>query len=123
MERRDLAKDYADLQSKLQQDAPEESPDLSKGIFGHEDIANAFNAGRESVVENMPDLEWRQVHCFGKETLEAYPLGASFKIEFSGMEFDVHCNCHFITRVLSLSAAKQAADKHYREMVKQALGL
>jgi len=92
-------------------------------VFTEEDIEAAFNAGRESVVNNMPELVWTQVHYLGKETLNAYPLGASFKIEFSGMEFNVYCNYHFVTRAPSISFAKQASDKHYKEMIKQALGL
>ena len=65
MKQKDLAEKYADLQYKIQQDTPEESPDLSKGIFGHENIVNAFNAGRESVVENIPGLEWNEEDRFG----------------------------------------------------------
>lgn len=91
--------------------------------FTFDDIKAAFNAGRESVVENIPELKWRQVHYLGKETLNAYTLCASFKIEFSGMEFNVYCNYHFVASALSISFAKQAADNHYRRMVKQALGL
>lgn len=91
--------------------------------FTFDDIKAAFNAGRESIVENIPELKWGQVHYLGKETLNAYTLGASFKIEFSGMEFNVYCNYHFVTSALSISFAKQAADNHYRRMVKQALGL
>lgn len=92
-------------------------------LYQGNDIEAAFNAGRESVVENMPELKWGQVHYLGKETLNAYTLGASFKIEFSGMGFNVYCNYHFVTSTLSISFAKQAADNHYRRMVKQALGL
>lgn len=92
-------------------------------LYQENDIKAAFNAGRESVVEDMPELKWGQVHYLGKETLKAYTLGASFKIEFSGMEFKVYCNDHFVTNALSISFAKQAADNHYRRMVKQALGI
>ena len=83
----------------------------------------AFEGGRLSVLDNIPKLEWGVVHYLGKETLRAYPLGAYFKIEFVGMEFDVHCNEHFVTRTLSLSDAKQAAYLHYKNIVKKALGL
>lgn len=83
----------------------------------------AFEGGRQSVLDNIPELVWGDVHYLGKETLRAYPLGAYFKIEFVGMEFDVHCNEHFITRTLSLSDAKQAAYLHYKNIVRKALGL
>lgn len=83
----------------------------------------AFEGGRLSVIDNIPELEWGVVHYLGKETLSAYPLGAYFKIEFVGMEFEVHCNENFVTRHLSLSDAKQAALLHYKNIVKKALGL
>ena len=83
----------------------------------------AFEGGRLSVIDNIPELEWGVVHYLGKETLSAYPLGAYFKIEFVGMEFEVHCNENFVTRTLSLSDAKQAALLHYKNIVKKALGL
>lgn len=122
MKQKDLAKEYATARLQGRLSGNEVSFSENK-VFTEEDIKAAFNAGRESVLENMPELKWTQVHCLGKETLNAYPLGASFKIEFSGMEFNVYCNDHFVTRALSISFAKQASDKHYREMVKQALGL
>lgn len=83
----------------------------------------AFEGGIQSVLDNIPELVWEDVHYLGKETLRAYPLGAYFKIEFVGMEFDVHCNEHFVTRTLSLSDAKQAAYLHYKNIVRKALGL
>ena len=122
MTQKDLAKHYttARLQGRL---SGNEVSFSENTVFTEEDIEAAFNAGRDSVVENMPELKWGQVHYLGKETLNAYTLGASFKIEFSGMEFKVYCNDHFVTNALSISFAKQAADNHYRRMVKQALGL
>lgn len=122
MKQKDLAKEYADLQYKIQQDAPEESPDLSKGVFGHEDIVNAFNAGRESVVENIPELEWREKICRDEHFLEAYALGAYYLIKIY-YEFSVACNYRHFASYTSLTAAKQAAKEHYKELIKQALGL
>ena len=121
MKQKDLAEEYAVKDyERLNGSEPIFEDNLCFSII---DIKAAFNAGRESVVENMPDLKWGQVHYLGKETLNAYTLGASFKIEFSGMEFKVYCNYHFVASALSISFAKQAADNHYRRMVKQALGL
>ena len=91
----------------------------------HAELAakTAFEGGIQSVLDNIPELVWEDVHYLGKETLRAYPLGAYFKIEFVGMEFNVHFNEHFVTRTLSLSDAKQAAILHYKNIVKKALGL
>lgn len=120
-EKKDLAEKYAHKAFlKRNRSNPMSIHDL---CFSVTDIKAAFSAGRESVVESLPELKWGQVHYLGKETLNAYTLGASFKIEFSGMEFKVYCNYHFVTSALSISFAKQAADNHYRRMVKQALGL
>ena len=122
MKQKDLAEEY--LTKAKENDIyfkDGKFPNMS--LYQEKDIRAAFNAGRESVVENIPELKWGQVHYLGKETLNAYTLGASFKIEFSGMEFKVYCNYHFVASALSISFAKQAADNHYRRMVKQALGL
>ena len=122
MKQKNLAKEYADLQYKIQQDAPEESPDLSKGVFGHEDIVNAFNAGRESVAESMPKLKWSKV--FKNETYLAVTVFNWFyRIEFVYNEFHLFCNGYFISCYISLSDAKQAANEHYKKQIKQALGI
>lgn len=57
---KDLAKEYADLQCKIPQDTPEKGSNLLNGVFGYEDLANAFNAGRESVVEDIPGLIFKE---------------------------------------------------------------
>lgn len=124
MKQKDLAEEYADLQYKIQQDAPEESPDLSKGVFGHEDIVNAFNAGRESVLESMPGLVW---NCFCEGLKEFYascPIGWCYKVSYKVNEFVLFCNDCFLGRFLSFEEAKQAANEHYKKQrIKQALGL
>lgn len=77
---KDLAKEYADLQCKIQQDTPEESPDLSKGIFGHEDLVNAFNAGRESIVEDIPGLVFKECADMGVEYIAETIFDYSYRI-------------------------------------------
>ena len=120
MKKKDLAEQYADLQYKIQQDTPEESPDLSKGIFGHEDIVNAFNAGRESVVENMPELEWKGYAPFihaatpiGRYNIDNFGI---WLLRFNGKEIPLS------TGGSSLEEAKQAANEDYKKRIKQALG-
>lgn len=80
----------------------------------------AFNAGRESVVENIPELKWRKAKG---DFLEAYALGAYYLIKLKHIEFYVAYNYNFIAKHLSLSEAKHAANEHYKELIKQALGL
>lgn len=85
------------------------------------DIKAAFNAGRESVVDSMPELEWREKICRDEYYLEAYALGAYYLIRLRGLEFHIACNYKHLKSCMSLSAAKQAAKEHHKELIKQAL--
>lgn len=119
---KDLAKEYA--LARLQDRFNEvEWPFLENRVFTEEDIKDAFNAGRKSVVENMPELEWREVFYEGRSYFAAYPLGFSYKIEFVYNEFQIFCNYNYIATYLSLSEAKQAANEDYKQRIKKALGL
>lgn len=91
-------------------------------LFQGNDIKAAFNAGRESVVESLPELEWREKICRDEHFLEAYALGAYYLIKIK-YEFNVACNYRHVASYKSLTAAKQAAKEHYKELIKQALGL
>ena len=92
-------------------------------LFQENDIKAAFNAGRKSVVENIPELEWREVFYEGRSYFAAYPLGFSYKIEFVYNEFQIFCNYNYIASYLSLSEAKQAANEDYKQRIKQVLYL
>lgn len=61
---KDLAKEYAQERLSERKNGNEISFE-DKAIFTVEDIENAFNAGRESVVENMPELKWNNEDRFG----------------------------------------------------------
>ena len=91
-------------------------------LYQEKDIEAAFNAGRVSVVESLPELEWREKICRDEHFLEAYALGAYYLIKIK-YEFNVACNYRHIASYTSLTAAKQAAKEHYKELIKQALGL
>ena len=121
MRNKDLAKEYAF--ARLQGRRSENEISFSENrIFTEEDIKAAFNAGRESVVENMPELEWREKICRDEYFLEAYALGAYYLIKIN-YEFNVAYNYRHLASYTSLTAAKQAAKEHYKELIKQALGL
>lgn len=90
--------------------------------FSFDDIEVAFNAGRESVVENMPELKWKRVYENGPY-LAVTVFDWFYRIEFAYNEFNLFCNGYFISCYISLSYAKQAAKEHYKEQIKQALGL
>lgn len=91
-------------------------------LFQENDIKAAFNAGRESVVENVPKLKWKRVHKDGLY-LAVTVFNWFYRIEFVYNEFHLFCNGYFISRYLSLLEAKQAANEHYKKQIKQALGL
>lgn len=126
MKKKDLAEQYADLQYKIQQDTPEESPDLSKGIFGHEDIKAAFNTGRESVVENIPRLLFNE----SKEGLIAdngifefiYHIYKSASVDEPRYAFATTYETP-IQWYGTLEEAMDAANEDYKKRIKQALGL
>lgn len=83
----------------------------------------AFEAGRKSVVENIPELKWREEICRDKYFLEAYALGAYYLIILRDSEFHVACNYKHFASYTSIAAAKQAANEDYKTRIKQALGL
>lgn len=90
--------------------------------FTFDDIKAAFNAGRESVVESMPELEWKR---FGKDGpyLAVTVFNWFYRIEFVYNKLNLFCNGYFISCYISASDAKQAANEHYKKQIKQVLGL
>ena len=69
-------------------------------LFQGNDIKAAFNAGRESVVENMPKLKWAKV--FEDEPYVAIPsFSVSYRIEFAYNKFNLFCNSIYISVVIS----------------------
>ena len=120
MKQKDLAEEYAQkVFLKSNRSNPMSIHDL---CFSVTDIKAAFNAGRESVVENMPELEWGDI-IKGGSYIATPPFGWFYRIEFVYNEFHLFCNNYFISCYLSLSTAKQAANEHYKKQIKQALGL
>lgn len=119
---KDLAKEYAlaRLQGRL---SGNEVSFSENKIFTEEDIETAFNAGRESVVENMPELEWNDFSDDLTEYFASCPVGWCYKISYKINEFELFCNDCFIGRFFSIEYAKQAANEDYKKRIKQVLGL
>lgn len=91
-----------------------------KRCFTFDDIKAAFNAGRESVVDSMPELEWKGQSNFkyadtyiGRYNIDDFGM---WLLRFNGKEIPLSTGS-------VLEAAKQAANEHYKERIKQALGL
>ena len=88
--------------------------------FTFDDIKAAFNAGCESVVENIPELEWKGYAPFihadtyiGRYNIDDFGM---WLLRFNGKEIPLSTG-------RSLEEAKQAANEHYKKQIKQALGL
>ena len=118
MKQKDLAEEYSIKEyERLNDNDPVFEDNLCFSII---DIKRAFNAGRESVVENMPELEWKGHEyfqhadtCFGRYNIDNFVVQV---LRFNGKEIPTPADC-------SLEEAKQAANEHYKKQIKQALGL
>ena len=121
MKQKDLAREYA--LARLQgRPSGNEISFCENKVFTEGDIETAFNAGRESVVENMPELEWREKICRDEYFLEACPFGAYYLIKID-YGFHVAINYKHFVSCTSLATAKQAANDDYKKRIKQTLGI
>ena len=91
-----------------------------KRCFTFDDIKAAFNAGRESVVDSFPELEWKGYAPFihaatyiGRYNIDNFGI---WLLRFNGKEIPLPTGS-------SLEEAKQAANEDYKKRIKQALGL
>ena len=118
MNKKDLAEEYAIKEYERLNDSEPIFEDNK--CFTFDDIKAAFNAGRESVVENIPELEWKGLEyfqyadtCFGRYNIDNFVVQL---LRFNGKEIPTPADC-------SLEDAKQAADEDYKQRIKKALGL
>ena len=88
--------------------------------FTFDDIKAAFNAGCESVVENISELEWKGYAPFihastpiGRYNIDNFGI---WLLRFNGKEIPLSTGS-------SLEEAKQAANEDYKKRIKEALGL
>lgn len=86
------------------------------------DIKAAFNAGRESVVSNISELEWKDNDIAIEEEFALCAVGR-YEVSHWDELFEVWCNSVFLGYRPSLEEAKQAANEDYKKRIKQALGL
>ena len=123
MNKKDLAEEYAIKEYERLNDSEPIFEDNK--CFTFDDIKAAFEEGRESVVENIPELRWSNVGSekMSNPTLVGVyiitPLNQSFKLELNNGFVSRIVDCPFKTK----KEAKQAANEDYKEQIKQALGL
>lgn len=126
---KDLAKEYA--LARLQGRQSENEVSFSENrIFTEEDIQAAFNAGRESVAENIPNLK------FGYNKKEGYRgvnslLGSAYYLRVGGtfspkgeFSWGFSFGRENLTQWYDTKQeAEQAANEDYKKRIKQALKL
>ena len=122
MKQKDLSEEYATARLQGRLSGNEVSFSENK-VFTEEDIKAAFNAGRESVVEKIPELEWEETPHDLEDYFISHNNGWNYRIVFRNRVFCVHLNSNYIGEYLKLSWAKQAANEDYKQRIKQALGL
>lgn len=125
MKQKDLAEEYANerLQGRLSGNEISFSDNI---VFTENDIKAAFNAGRESVVENMPRLLFKET----REGLIAdngifefiYHIYKSASVDEPRYAFATTYETP-IQWYDTLEEAMDAANEDYKERIKQALGL
>lgn len=125
MIQKDLAQEYAT--ARLQGRRSENEISFSENrIFTEEDIKCAFNAGRESVVENIPRLLFKE----SQEGLIAdngifefiYYIYKSASVDEPRYAFAT--TYETLTQWYdTLEEAMDAANEDYKKRIKQALGL
>lgn len=123
MKQKDLAQEYALARLQGRQSGNEVSFSENR-VFTEEDIENAFNAGRDSVVENIPRLLFKE----SKEGLIAdngifiYYIYKSASVDEPRYAFAT--TYETLTQWYdTLEEAMDAANEDYKKRIKQALGL
>lgn len=122
MKQKDLAEEYAEKEYK-RVNGDSEPIFTDETCFTFDDIKYAFNAGRESVMENIPELEWNDFSAGLENYYASCPIGWCYKVSYKVNEFELFCNDCFLGYFFSIEAAKQAANEDYKQRIKQALGL
>lgn len=119
MKQKDLAEEYL---TKAKENAIyfKDGKFPNTPLFQESDIKAAFNAGRDSVVENISELEW--VECVGGYVAETnfnewyIEVNELVKEKYTLVIANATPRC-FTT----LKNAKQAANENYKKRIKQVL--
>jgi hypothetical protein len=122
MEKKNLAREYAAarLQGRL---SGNEISFSNNRVFSEEDIEAAFNAGRASIMQDLPELKWVDdldvvedfEECmtkspFGKYSIRYYHYYGAYVVFFSDEKIS--------TDFKSLNDAKLFVEKDYHNRIK-----
>lgn len=120
MKQKDLAEEYSIKEyERLNDSEPIFEENLCFSII---DIKAAFNAGRESVVENIPDLKWECEYPYtANETRTPITI---FHIFHNDDGFHLAGYGLGLSKMFgTLDEAKRFANEDYKKRIKQALGI
>lgn len=121
MKQKNLAEEYA-LKEYARVNGENDLIFEDNRCFTFDDIKAAFNAGRESVVENIPDLKWECEYPYtANETRTPITI---FHIFHNDDGFHLTGYGLGLSKMFgTLDEAKRFANEEYKKRIKQALGL
>lgn len=124
-EKKNLAEEYL---AKAKEDAicfkNGEFPDII--LYQEKDIKKAFNAGRESIVENIPNLLFKETregliadNGIFESIYHIYKVASVYKTRYSfATSYETPIQWYD-----TLEDAENAANEDYKKRIRQALGL
>ena len=127
MNKKDLAKENAIKAKENAIKAKENAIYFKDGnfpnmpLYQEKDIEAAFNAGRESVVDNIPDLKWETLK--DKSLRASIPFGCYFidKNEYGFDDYIISSPSGKIETTFGKQNAIQLANEDYKQRIKQVL--
>lgn len=126
MNYKDLAEEYS-IKEYARVNGAKDSVFIDNRCFTFDDIKAAFNAGRESVVETMPKLLFKETQSglAAVDDMFGFIIYYVYKsASVDGPRFTLATDYEMpIQRYDTLEEAKDAANECYKKRIKQALGL
>lgn len=118
-EKKNLAEEYL---AKVREDAIYFRDYPNMPLYREDKIKMAFNAGRESVMENMSDLKWEMS---SEDMIAKTPFGTySFRNNSNALWFCSYNGFQlFLDTHKTFEDAKKVAYNDYKKQIKEVLGL
>lgn len=120
MEKKKLAEEYA-LKEYTRVNGENDLIFEGNRCFTFDDIKAAFNAGRESVLENIPELTWESSlkGIFSQTPIFKYFIELDDSLKCNGIKLGYFFGTYGPPSIY----AKEAANRHYKNTIRLALGL
>lgn len=120
MKKKDLAQEYATARLQGRLSGNEVSFSDNK-IFTEEDIEDAFNAGQQSIIDNLSKLEWeecerdRNIYLISPTVFGIYCIDTKQKC--------LYCGERFIGDFFNIDYMKKEAEKDFKAGLNKYFGL